>query len=73
MDCPQEFLDEIWIKKLYEETAMKLVEKVQDSKIRDALFSIHDDKALGPDGVSSFFFKKCWPIVSDDVKKAVEF
>lgn len=40
----------------------------------EALFSIHDDKAPGPDGFSSsFFFKKCWHIVGDDVSRAVKF
>lgn len=56
-----------------DEAASKLVEKVQMSEIKDVLFSIDDDKALGPDGFSSCFFKKCWYIVGEDVKKVVEF
>lgn len=76
MDCSQEFLDELWDQKLDDVAARDLMKKVKDSEIRDALFSIHDDKAPAapePDGFSSCFFKKCWPIVREDVKKAVEY
>lgn len=57
MDCSHEFLDELWTKKLDNEVAVKLVEGVTDSEIREALMSIQYDKALGPNGYSSCFFK----------------
>ena len=34
--------------------------------INSALFSIGNDKALGLDGYSAFFFKKAWDIVGID-------
>lgn len=44
--------------------AMTLVKDISRQEIKDALFSIGDDKSLGPDGYSSCFFKKgleyCW-------------
>lgn len=67
--CAKEFLDEHWVHKLEDVAVRDLVEKVKDSEIRDALFYIHDDKAPGLDGFSSCVFKKCWPIVGEDVKK----
>lgn len=36
-----------------------------------ALFGIGDDKSPGPDGFSSYFFKKAWPIVGDLFSEAV--
>ncbi|GJV95336.1 RNA-directed DNA polymerase, eukaryota, reverse transcriptase zinc-binding domain protein [Tanacetum coccineum] len=35
------------------------------------MFSIKDDKAAGPDGFTSKFFKKAWSIVGPDVCRAV--
>jgi len=34
-----------------------------DQEIKLALFDIREDKAHGPDGFSSYFFKKAWSIV----------
>ncbi|GKC03054.1 putative RNA-directed DNA polymerase, eukaryota, reverse transcriptase zinc-binding domain protein [Tanacetum coccineum] len=40
-----------------------MVREVSNSEIIDALFSIGDDKAPGPDGFTAAFFKKSWDIV----------
>jgi len=40
--------------------------------IKQVLFSINDDKAPGPDGYTSVFFKKAWNIVGDDFFSAVQ-
>nr|GEV87407.1 methylenetetrahydrofolate reductase 1 [Tanacetum cinerariifolium] len=40
-------------------------------EIKSAMFSIGDDRAPGPDGFTSAFFKKSWDIVGDDICKAV--
>jgi hypothetical protein len=39
--------------------------------IKQALFSIDDNKASGPDGYTSLFFKKSWDIVGSDFCHAV--
>lgn len=39
--------------------------------IKEALFSIGDDKASGPDGFPALFFKKAWEIVAEDVVVAI--
>jgi hypothetical protein len=39
--------------------------------IKQALFNIDDDKALGPDGYTLFFFKKSWDIIGGDLCLAV--
>ncbi|KAL0283664.1 UNVERIFIED_CONTAM: Retrovirus-related Pol polyprotein from type-2 retrotransposable element R2DM [Sesamum radiatum] len=36
-----------------------------------AFFDIEEDKAPGPDGFSSGFFKAAWPVVGEEVSKAI--
>ena len=45
---------------------------ITHEEIKNAIFSMNDSKAPGPDGFSSLFFKKAWSIVRSDVVKAVE-
>lgn len=40
-------------------------------EVYDALQSIGDLKAPGPDGMPSVFYKKCWDIVGDKVVEDV--
>nr|GEV14472.1 hypothetical protein [Tanacetum cinerariifolium] len=40
-----------------------MVREVSHNEIKDALFSMGDDKAPGPDGFTAAFFKKSWDIV----------
>ena len=44
----------------------QLTMPVTEEEIKEALFSIGDDKALGLDGYSSFFFKRAWNVVGAD-------
>ncbi|GFS33342.1 hypothetical protein Acr_00g0027830 [Actinidia rufa] len=55
-----------------EEHGHSLIQPVIDKEIKDTLFDIGDNKAPGPDGFSSVFFKKAWNIVGLDVCEAVE-
>ncbi|KAL2245415.1 UNVERIFIED_CONTAM: hypothetical protein Sindi_2809700 [Sesamum indicum] len=41
------------------------------SDVKQALFDIAEDKAPGPDGYSSGFFKAAWPIIGREVTRAV--
>ncbi|XP_022032621.1 uncharacterized protein LOC110933723 [Helianthus annuus] len=47
--------------------AEHMVREVTNVEIKAAMFSIDENKAPGPDGYSSAFFKKAWPIVGNDV------
>ena len=47
--------------------------RVTHEEIKNALFSIDDSKAPGPDGFSSLFFKRAWNIVGNEVSDAVEY
>jgi len=44
--------------KLSNEQARSLVTPIDDQEIKNVLFDIGDDKALGPDGYSACLFKK---------------
>ncbi|XP_031288180.1 uncharacterized protein LOC116146875 [Pistacia vera] len=50
-----------------------LTTPITDDEIRTALFSILDDKAPGPDGYTSLFFKRAWEIISTDFRDAVRY
>lgn len=39
---------------------LRLIRPVDDFEVKKALFSMHPDKAPGPDGMTPKFFQKCW-------------
>ncbi|XP_031260174.1 uncharacterized protein LOC116118323 [Pistacia vera] len=49
-----------------------LTAPITNDEVRIALFSIPDDKALGPDGFTSLFFKWAWDIIGTDFRDAVK-
>ncbi|GKA88883.1 RNA-directed DNA polymerase, eukaryota, reverse transcriptase zinc-binding domain protein [Tanacetum coccineum] len=53
------------------EQFVDLIKDVSDLEIKEALFSIEDNKASGPDGYTSKFFKASWSVVEQDVCVAI--
>ncbi|CAH9104768.1 unnamed protein product, partial [Cuscuta epithymum] len=49
-----------------------LLAPITDKEIKEALFDIGDNKALGPDGFSSAFFKANWSVVGNDMVQAIK-
>ena len=41
-------------------------------EIKEAIWSIHDNKALGLDGFNSKFYKASWPVVSPNLVNAIQ-
>ncbi|KAJ9535959.1 hypothetical protein OSB04_un000877 [Centaurea solstitialis] len=66
-----EMSDSLFQNRLSMGNSIHMIRVVQDSEIRDALFSIGNDKAPGSDGFSSKFFKAAWGIVGTDVLVAI--
>ncbi|GJS37922.1 putative RNA-directed DNA polymerase, eukaryota, reverse transcriptase zinc-binding domain protein [Tanacetum coccineum] len=57
--------------KVSESSYNDMVRDITNAEIKSAMFDIGDDRAPGPDGFSSAFFKKGWDIVGDDVCKSI--
>jgi hypothetical protein len=58
---------------LSSEDAMVLCRDISNEEIGAALQGIGNDKAPGMDGFNSFFFKKNWDIVGNDVSSAIHY
>ncbi|GKE50688.1 hypothetical protein Tco_1481946 [Tanacetum coccineum] len=69
---PIEDHENLFTKKLDTETAAELIKSVSDDEIKKALFDIEDNKASGPDGYTSKFFKCAWNVVGEDTCSAIK-
>ncbi|KAL0295602.1 UNVERIFIED_CONTAM: putative ribonuclease H protein [Sesamum calycinum] len=56
---------------LTQEESQALVQSVTREEIKDAFFDIAEDKAPGPDGYSSGFYKAAWPVIGEEMIKAI--
>ncbi|XP_011078523.1 uncharacterized protein LOC105162228 [Sesamum indicum] len=57
-----------WAQHIVEEDeTVQLIKPFTAEDVKRAMFNIAEDKAPGPDGYSSGFFKATWPIVGDEV------
>ncbi|KAL2224532.1 UNVERIFIED_CONTAM: hypothetical protein Sindi_3020900 [Sesamum indicum] len=54
-----------------DEEASHLLLPFSPDDVKQAVFDIAEDKAPGPDGYSSGFFKAAWPVVGEEVTRAV--
>ncbi|CAN1292519.1 LINE-1 retrotransposable element ORF2 protein [Linum perenne] len=66
-----DYYSELLLNKLSAIDCEALIETVSDKEVRDALFSIGDDKSPGPDGYSAFFFKDSWDIIGNEITAAI--
>ncbi|GJV01914.1 RNA-directed DNA polymerase, eukaryota, reverse transcriptase zinc-binding domain protein [Tanacetum coccineum] len=62
----------LFTKRLDADKAMELIKDVTNEEIKEAIFSIEDNKASGPDGFSSKFFKAAWMVIGNDVCAAIK-
>ncbi|XP_071697802.1 uncharacterized protein [Rutidosis leptorrhynchoides] len=69
---PVDEIGDIFSKKLSNAEALEMVRHVTNDEIRSAMFDIDDNKASGPDGYSSLFFKKACSIIGNDVCDAIK-
>lgn len=59
-------------KKVHAALCAEMVQIVTEEEIKAVIFAMGDDKASGPDGFSAKFFKAAWPLIGDDVCRAVK-
>ncbi|PWA69450.1 methylenetetrahydrofolate reductase 1 [Artemisia annua] len=71
MPCDDLDTSGLFYKKVSETSNTNMVRHVPSEEIKRAMFDIGDDKAPGPDGYTSAFFKKGWDIVGQDVCNAI--
>ncbi|GJX61269.1 hypothetical protein Tco_0294169 [Tanacetum coccineum] len=57
---------------VYDEDVELMIMNVSDVEIKEALFDICDNKALGPDGYSAKFFKSAWYVIKNEVRYAIK-
>jgi hypothetical protein len=50
-----------------------LVQPMSTEEIKQALLSISDSKAPGPDGFTSTFFKRSWEIIGAEFTEAIKY
>ncbi|KAL0352456.1 UNVERIFIED_CONTAM: Retrovirus-related Pol polyprotein from type-2 retrotransposable element R2DM [Sesamum calycinum] len=53
------------------EKAQRLLRLVTKEDIKLVIFDIAEYKSLGPDGYSSSFYKAAWPVIGEEVTKAI--
>ncbi|KAL0290018.1 UNVERIFIED_CONTAM: hypothetical protein Sangu_2591300 [Sesamum angustifolium] len=56
---------------LTDDEAQAIIRPVTIDEVKTAFFDIEEDKAPGPDGFSSGFFKAAWPVVGGEVSNAI--
>ncbi|KAL0373437.1 UNVERIFIED_CONTAM: hypothetical protein Sradi_3259400 [Sesamum radiatum] len=54
-----------------QEEASALIQPISREEIKLAFFYIEEDKAPGPDGYSSGFYKAAWPIIGEEITNAI--
>ncbi|GKC78481.1 putative RNA-directed DNA polymerase, eukaryota, reverse transcriptase zinc-binding domain protein, partial [Tanacetum coccineum] len=62
----------LFTKKLDSNVAFEMIKTVTNQEVKDAIFSMGNDKSPGPDGYTTAFFKEAWDVVANDVTKAVQ-
>ncbi|KAJ6941863.1 hypothetical protein NC652_007817 [Populus alba x Populus x berolinensis] len=67
----QEEVSRLYTSKIPSTSVPCLIQQITSDEIKRSLFSIPDDKAPGPDGFTSYFFKKCWGIIGADFINAI--
>lgn len=58
-------------KRLSNESAIRMVRPVSMEEIKEVLFGFNDNKAPGPDGFNSRFFKRAWNVIGEEISKAI--
>lgn len=55
-----------------EEDNKMLMDPFTNLELREVVFSMSSEKALGPNGFTTLFFQKCWDFVGNDVLLSLE-
>ncbi|GJU39274.1 hypothetical protein Tco_1192231 [Tanacetum coccineum] len=64
---------DLFNKCLDEQVALDMVRMVSRQEVKEAMFSMGNDKAPSPDGYTAAFYNEAWDLVANDVTDAVCF
>ncbi|GJU58688.1 hypothetical protein Tco_1236454 [Tanacetum coccineum] len=71
MECEDLNVNGLFHKQVSDNSNANMIRSVTNKEIRKAMFDIGNDKAPGPDGYTSVFFKRGWDVVGTDVCSAI--
>jgi hypothetical protein len=60
-------------RKITDEDNLNLNRQIEEAEILKAINQFNEDKALGPDGFTLHFYKKCWHIIKQDFTRMIRF
>ncbi|GJZ66902.1 hypothetical protein Tco_0630142 [Tanacetum coccineum] len=63
---------DLFMNRLHPKVALDMVNPVTTQEVKEAIFSMGNDKSPGPDGYTACFFKESWDIMASDVILAVQ-
>ncbi|GKC87726.1 putative RNA-directed DNA polymerase, eukaryota, reverse transcriptase zinc-binding domain protein [Tanacetum coccineum] len=72
MICDNLNVDGLFPKTVSNASYSNMVRQVNNVEIKEVMFDIIDDRAPGPDGYTSAFFKKGWDVVDEDICNAIQ-
>ncbi|GKD46609.1 hypothetical protein Tco_1271254, partial [Tanacetum coccineum] len=64
--------NDLFVNMLYSNVALDMIKTVTPQEVKEAIFSMGNDKSPGPDGYTAAFFKEAWGIISHDVTMVVQ-
>ncbi|GJT80580.1 RNA-directed DNA polymerase, eukaryota, reverse transcriptase zinc-binding domain protein [Tanacetum coccineum] len=62
----------IFYNRVSQQYAEDMIIEVSNEEIKDAMFTINDNKAPGPDGFTAKFYKKAWNTIGGDICNALK-
>ncbi|GJT49744.1 hypothetical protein Tco_0975901 [Tanacetum coccineum] len=63
---------ELFLNRLDSNQALDMIKNVTAKEVKDAIFSMGNDKSPSPDGYTACFFKESWDIMANDVILVVQ-
>ena len=60
------------IKKISDQQNRELDKEITEEEVREAMWNLHPDKTLGPDGFTMAFYRQHWEIIKKDLMRMLK-